>query len=69
MGTTPVSTIDVHCIEMSFENVTSASADGVFSGATDACSADLSPVPEPGGLALMLSGLAMLAWQGRRRVL
>ena len=64
----PFATTDAHRIEITFENLSGLSMDGIFSGSVDAYSADLSPAPEPGGLALMLSGLGMLAWRGRRRV-
>ncbi len=66
-GASPNATIDAHRIEISFENLSSDSMDGIFSGSVDAYSADLSPVPEPAGMALMLGGLGMLAWRGRRR--
>jgi hypothetical protein len=68
---TPASPItDARHIEISFENLDSASADGIFFGSVDASASDLSPmasVPEPSGIALALAGLGMLGLVRHRR--
>ncbi len=58
---------DAKHIEISFENLTGASLDGLFFGSIDTYAADISPAPEPANAALMAAALGLFAWRATRR--
>ncbi|MEP6789938.1 MAG: PEP-CTERM sorting domain-containing protein [Ramlibacter sp.] len=64
-GGTPFPTTDARHVEISFDNLDTRSADGIFFGSVDASTSSLSTVPEPAGLAMF--GLAALGLVGLRR--
>lgn len=66
-GAAPFMTTDAHHVEISFDNLDTSSAGGIFFGSVDASTSSLSAVPEPSGLMLALAGLGLLAWKGRTR--
>jgi hypothetical protein len=69
LGAPPVAATDARHIEVSFDNLDAASADGIFFGSIDASASDVRPaaVPEPAGSTLALGGLGVLGLLGWKR--
>jgi hypothetical protein len=67
-GASPFTLNDDRHLEVSFENLGSDSADGIFFGSVDTSVSDPAPppVPEPTGSVLMAAALGLLGLIGRR---